>query len=313
VILCVTPSPSIDRLFLVDRLVPGEIHRPRGLLTVPGGKGLNVARAVRTLDADVRVAGIAAGHAGRWLAQELADEGIPAEFVWAAGESRTSTSVAAAGGAGALTEFYEDPQPIAPDDWAALRALARARLAAARWLTLSGSVPPGVGVDGYATLAADARAAGVRVAVDARDEWLVASLAASPDLVKINVAEAQDVLDLGEARRGPACALAAARDLQARGARAAVVTCGTEGLAAVDAGGGAWTGGVDAVGPYPVGSGDACLAGLVASLDRGDSWEAALRLAIGAGAANAEQPGAGRLDPARAGALAAAARLEHAG
>lgn len=308
-ILCVTPSPSIDRLFLVDRLVPGEIHRPRGLLTVPGGKGLNVARAVRALNADVRVAGIAAGHAGRWLAEELAAEGVPAEFVWTAGESRTSTSVAASGGAGELTEFYEDPQPIAPDDWAALRALAGARLAEARWLTLSGSVPPGVGVDGYATLAADARAAGVRVAVDARDEWLVASLAAAPDLVKINVAEAQDVLDLTGTAPGPERALAAARELQARGARAAVVTCGTEGLAAIDSAGEAWAGGVDAVGPYPVGSGDACLAGLVASLDRGEPWEAALRLAIGAGAANAEQPGAGRLEPVRARALAAAARL----
>ncbi len=309
-ILCVAPSPSIDRLFLVDRLVPGEIHRPRGLLTVPGGKGLNVARAARALGADVRVVGLAAGHAGRWLAEALAAEGIEAEFVWTPGESRTSTSVAASGGRpGELTEFYEHPEPIAPDDWAALRDLAASRLPEARWLTLSGSVPPGVGADGYATLAADARAAGVRVAVDARDEWLLAALQAAPDLVKINVLEAEDVFDLGVVPPGRRRALAAAHELRARGARAAVVTCGTDGLAAVDSAGVAWGGGVDAVGPYPVGSGDACLAGIVAALDRGEGWEAALRLSVGAGAANAEQPGAGRVEPSRARALAAAAAV----
>jgi fructose-1-phosphate kinase PfkB-like protein len=57
-------------------------------------------------------------------------------------------------------------------------------------------------------------------------------------------------------------------------------------------------------GRYPVGSGDAFLAGLVTALDDGASWEDALRLALGAGAANAEMPGAARLDPARARTLA---------
>ena len=57
-------------------------------------------------------------------------------------------------------------------------------------------------------------------------------------------------------------------------------------------------------GRYPVGSGDSFLAGLVTALDRGEAWEDALRLALGAGAANAELPGAARLDPARAAAFA---------
>jgi fructose-1-phosphate kinase PfkB-like protein len=62
-------------------------------------------------------------------------------------------------------------------------------------------------------------------------------------------------------------------------------------------------------GRYPVGSGDAFLAGLVTALDRGDGWEDALRSALGAGAANAEMPGAARLDPDRARALASQAEI----
>ena len=60
-------------------------------------------------------------------------------------------------------------------------------------------------------------------------------------------------------------------------------------------------------GRYPVGSGDAFLAGLVTGLDRGGDWDAALATALGAATANAEIPGGGRLDPARAQELAARA------
>ena len=55
-ILCVAGNPSIDKLFVVDHLRPGEIHRPVDFVQVAGGKGLNVSRAVGTLGTDVRVA-----------------------------------------------------------------------------------------------------------------------------------------------------------------------------------------------------------------------------------------------------------------
>jgi fructose-1-phosphate kinase PfkB-like protein len=75
----------------------------------------------------------------------------------------------------------------------------------------------------------------------------------------------------------------------------------------------ALAGSADAEGRYPVGSGDAFLAGLVVALDGGAGWGDALRAAIGAGAANAEQPGAGRLDPERARVIADSVRLAPAG
>jgi len=62
-------------------------------------------------------------------------------------------------------------------------------------------------------------------------------------------------------------------------------------------------------GPYPVGSGDAFLAGLIAAVDGGAGWEAAFRAAVGAGAANAELPGAAILDAGRAEELAASAEI----
>ena len=79
-IVCVAANPSIDKLFEVERLVPGAIHRPVAFVQTPGGKGLNVARAVHTLGADVMATGILRGHAGKWLEEALLQEGITGVF-----------------------------------------------------------------------------------------------------------------------------------------------------------------------------------------------------------------------------------------
>ena len=65
-------------------------------------------------------------------------------------------------------------------------------------------------------------------------------------------------------------------------------------------------------GAYPVGSGDAFLAGLATAILGGRPIEDALRLASGAAAANARVPGAGRLDAAEAVRLADLVRIEPA-
>ncbi|HEY7076255.1 MAG TPA: PfkB family carbohydrate kinase, partial [Solirubrobacteraceae bacterium] len=176
-ILCVAITPSIDRLFEVARLVPGAIHRPERHVAVAGGKGLNVARAAAALGAQVRAVAPLGGHAGRWIAAELAREGIAADVVDVPGETRSCLSVAAGG---ELTEFYEHAAPLGDDGWERLERAVAARLPEARWLTLSGSLPAGAPPDGHARLIAAARAAGVRVAVDTHGEPLEHALRARP-------------------------------------------------------------------------------------------------------------------------------------
>ena len=95
-ILCVAANPSIDRLFAVERLIPGEIHRPAEFAQVPGGKGLNVARSAAALGGDVTAAALLGGHAGRWIAEQLEAEGVPLRAAWSDVETRSSLSVAGA-------------------------------------------------------------------------------------------------------------------------------------------------------------------------------------------------------------------------
>ena len=71
-IVCLAANPSVDRLFEVERLVKGDIHRPSGFVQVAGGKGLNVARAARSLGGDVCAVALLRGHNGRWLQESLA-------------------------------------------------------------------------------------------------------------------------------------------------------------------------------------------------------------------------------------------------
>jgi 1-phosphofructokinase family hexose kinase len=289
VILCVAANPSIDRLFAVDRFEPGAIHRPTEFVQVAGGKGLNVARAAAQLGGDVRAAALLGGHAGRWIAEQLAAEGVELHAAWADAETRSSLSVA--GAPEGLTEFYERGFPVSRGEWDAFAAMVARLAASSTWMTLSGSLPRGAPADGYLELIPR-----TRTALDSH----APGVDAGPAVVKLNEAEA------GAGADGP---LAAASALHDRSGGAAIVTRGREGAVLVMPDGVAMAGRIDAEGAYPVGSGDAFLAGLVVALDRGAEWADALRAALGAGAANAALPGAGRLDRAHAERLAEQAEI----
>ncbi len=312
-IVCVAGNPAIDKLFEVDAVRPGDIHRPDAFVPLPGGKGIHVAQVATALGADAIATGILGGHHGRWLSETLAGEGIRGVFAWAAaGETRSCLTVADRATA-RLTEFYEDGIRATRQDWAALAEIVEELLGGgASWLAMAGSVPAAEDLPGYAELIAKARRAGVRTAIDSRGPDLVRALESRPDLVKINAYEAAELLDR------PITEIAHARDAAAEVRRraggdrhAAIVTLGEQGMVLIDPGGGVWHGSVAVHGDYPVGSGDAFLAGLLAALtaDPGIAWPEAARLGLGAAAANAEVPGAARLDPARAKELAAGAEL----
>jgi 1-phosphofructokinase family hexose kinase len=309
VIVCLSANPSIDKLFEIDRLVKGDIHRPLGFLQVAGGKGFNVARAATALGAEVTAVALLRGHAGKWLEEQLQAEGVPGSHVWAHGENRSSLSVADRE-TGSLTEFYENGAVVPSSAWVELLHATAALFDRARWLTISGSLPRGAPDDGYRDLVREARTAGVRVAVDAEGDRLRLALEAEPDIVKVNQAEARELLDVPTARREEALAAARKlRDLAGGDGHAGLVTRGSEGVVLAAPDGTLYEGMLYVRGRYPVGSGDAFLAGLIAALDRGEDWDEALCAALGAATANAEVPGAGKLDAARARELAEQAEV----
>jgi 1-phosphofructokinase family hexose kinase len=308
-IVCLAANPSIDKLFEIERLVKGDIHRPAGFLQVAGGKGLNVARSAAALGADVTAVPLLRGHAGTWLEEQLHAEGVASAGVWALGENRSSLSVADRE-TGGLTEFYEHGAVVPAAAWVELMDRASGLFDRCSWLTISGSLPRGAPDDGYRDLVREARARGIAVAVDSEGERLRLALDAEPDVVKVNQAEVRELLGVPTARREEAIAAARKlRDLAGGDGHAGIVTRGAEGVVLAAPDGTLYEGVLYVRGRYPVGSGDAFLAGLISGLERDAGWEEALCLALGAATANAEIPGAGRLERARAQELAGRAEV----
>lgn len=301
-IVALNLSPAFDRTLVVDSLRVGAVNRPAAVYVTAGGKGANVARVATALGADVTLVTALGDGDSRYRAM-LDSDGIAHLAVAAPAAIRTCTTIVDTA-SGDVTDLYEPAAPLDERTWSELLDGVERLLGASPpggWLVLSGSMPNGVPAGGIARLAALARGAGQGWAVDTSGPALAEALPLHPDVVKVNVAEASALV--GEA--SPA-ELAARLE---RDARLAVVTAGVEGAVAR---------GVrvcsDTHGAHPVGSGDAFLAGLLAALPAGvpaggAELHAALRLATGAGAANALVPGAGRLDAATARQLAAAATL----
>jgi 1-phosphofructokinase family hexose kinase len=306
----ISTAPAVDRTHLVRELRPGTIHRPKTVLARPGGKGFNVAHVLLALGAEVTVAAPLAGASGQWQAEQARTNGLDVRPTWIPGELRTCLSVFAEVVA-TLTEFYEPPLPVAQVDWDrfVVDALAAMAEADTELVAVSGKLPAGLAPDGLARLITGLTALGRFVALDADGHGFAEAAAAlSPDaLLKVNAAEAAAWLGAGPEVKGGIARAATA----ATGAGTVVVTLGRDGAQAVAADGTALRLGTAPVsGHFPVGSGDAFLAGMLAARATGADLVDQLRLGAGAAAANTEQPGAGVIDPRRARELAVGVPVE---
>ncbi|SDR92601.1 tagatose 6-phosphate kinase [Friedmanniella luteola] len=284
-------SPSLDLTYLLDSYALGRMHRTPGPIAVAGGKALNMARAARAVGAEVVVVVLLGGPTGQRVARIGRSEGLELVVVEADAETRTCVSVAAAD-TGELTEIYEDSPGVPPAVLDRLETVLAAELGRRPgWLSISGRGPVG-SPDAVPDLVRLGAAAGAAVAVDSHGEALPGAVAARPALLKINRAEAAEVLGVPE--DGDLAAMATA--LHARSGAAVVLTDSTAGAVTAGADGVWRVGASTRRGRYAVGSGDSFLGGLLAGLDGGRPLAEAVRLGTGCAVANALVPGQGHFD-----------------
>ena len=294
-ITAVALSPALDVGYRVERAV--GIQRPSEVRRVAGGKALNAARAAVRLGGDVAAVALLGGPIGELVAALAAADGLALRVV--PGHLPTRTCVSIHPDEGDPVEVYEPAVAVTRAEVDAVVAALEETLAGRPgWCVISGGMPAGAGPDALVDLLRSARSAGVRTAVDTHGPALTAALEDPPDLVKVNRAEAAEVLGADADAQELAVALHAATGA------ACVVTDGTAGAVAADRTGPRRAVLTSPVGRYPVGSGDSFLGGLVVALDRGAALTPALHLATGAAVANAQEVGAAVLDPGLATALA---------
>lgn len=281
-IYTVTLNPAVDYTLRVDEFIAGNLHRPTDTILSFGGKGVNVSRVLTTLGVPNRALGFVAGDVGEMLESGLRHLGVDTDFVHLlAGNTRINVKIAA----DAETEL----NAVGPTmDAAAFEQLAAqvAALMDGDTLCLCGSVLPGCGADTYARLLACVEGKRVRTVVDATGDALLCALAYHPYLIKPNRDEIAALV--GRKLSDDEGVLAAARELQERGARNVLVSLGGDGALLLTEDGAvhrrtAYRGEVRGT----VGAGDSTVAGYLAAVERGADANEALRFAMAAGSATA--------------------------
>lgn len=291
-ILAAALSPSLDITYSLADLRLGQIHRPTEIHRMAGGKALNAARAAAVLGADVAAVAVLGGATGSLISDACADAGVPLTRVHSTVPTRSCISIHSAA-SGELTEIYEPAVEVSASELGGVvEAVTRIAAEGTGWLLIAGGMPTSVPPDTVPELIRHARALGWRVAVDTHGAALGHAADAHPDVVKVNRAEARELL--GAVDDLPLTQLADA--LHRRTMGIAVITDGVDGAVVSD---GAMISRVrlrHPVGQFAVGSGDSFFGGLVAGLDRGSTLAESMRIAAACGTANALVPGAARFD-----------------
>ena len=306
-IVCVTPNAALDRTLVVPDFALGHISRIPNAIAVPGGKGLNVLRAVRILGGRPLAMGLLGGYTGRTVADMVAADGFLAEWTFFEGETRTCTIIAPPDGNS--TVINESGQ-IAEADWRALaddicQVAARADV---KTICLCGSLPDGAPSSAPADLIARINALGKRIWVDSSKAALSAAIAAKPYAIKVNRDEIAGALGIKLPTQ--ADVVGAARQLIADGIRLVVVSLGAQGalLIARDCALKATPPRIQPV--DPIASGDCLHAGIVTALADGADYAEALRRGVAAGTVNALYAGGAQFTYAHYEEILAQVRLE---
>jgi 1-phosphofructokinase len=282
-IVTLTLNPSLDRTIEVDRLVRGTMTRATSARLDPGGKGVNVSRALLANRVPSVAVVTVGGADGDQLVRLLEADGIPLRAVGVAGRTRSNVTIAEPDGV--VTKLNEPGEPLSRAELDAVADAVLAETETASWVVTCGSLPPGVPTGIYARLCEFFTSAGVLVAVDASGPALLAALDAKPALIKPNREELAEAV--GRPVDSIGAAIEAAEQLRDRGAGSVLASLGADGAVLVEEEGVTIGEAPIAEARSTVGAGDALLAGFLAAGARGS---AALAEGLAWGAAAVSLP-----------------------
>src|SRR4051794_31116625 len=189
-IVTVTLNAAIDRTLTVPNFQRGQRHRASSGLALAGGKGINVARALKTSRVPVVATGLAGGQTGARILEELSAESILNDFVRIEGESRTSTAVVDPTG-GTFTEINEWGPAVRPDELDTLLEKLDYLTQGAELVVFAGSLPRDVADDFYAEAVHELARRHIHTVIDSEGEPLRLGVEAEPFLVSPNQSEAE--------------------------------------------------------------------------------------------------------------------------
>ena len=296
-IITVTLNEAIDKTLEVPNFRLGRRHRSVEQRAMAGGKGVNVARAIKRLGQPVVATGFAGGATGTRIVEQLTEESILNDFVRIREESRTNTAVLDPT-TGEQTEINEPGPEVSPAEVQLFVDKLLYLAQGAQLVLFAGSLPRGIEPDLYARLVRELRRLGVTTVVDSDGEPLRQAVRAEPSVVSPNVLEAEELV--GHEFNDDEDRMVAVREMTELGAREAIMTVVDGCFAQVQEDGGPqlYRVRIEPLEPRgAVGSGDAFLAGYVSARYTGSSPAECLRFGVACGAESTQHLGAGLIRP----------------
>lgn len=292
-ITTITLNVAIDKAYQVDLFQTGEVNRVKKCTNTPGGKGLNVAKVAKISGEEVAASGFLGGHAGAYVEDMLKVEGVTCDFVHTKNETRSCINILADDGS--TTEFLEPGAEIYPEELRQFLDKFPQIVERSDVITISGSVPKGIGTDMYGKLIAMAKEKGKKVILDTSGDLLKQGIEAKPTMIKPNTDEIQALLGISVNNREEL--ISSAKKLQSMGIEVVVVSLGKDG-ALVITDEGVYQGKPPKIQPVnTVGCGDSMVAAFAVGFARGYDIEETLRYAVAVSAANALTMATGNYKP----------------
>jgi 1-phosphofructokinase family hexose kinase len=309
VIVTVTLNAALDRTLTVPNFQRGQRHRASQGLMLAGGKGINIARALKLLGVPVVATGLVGGRTGTRIVEELTSEAILNDFVGIEDESRTSTAVVDPT-APSYTEINEWGPAVRPEELEMLLDKLSYLSQGADAVVFSGSLPRGVDDGFYGETIRELNRRSVETVLDSEGQPLRLGVQAEPFLVSPNQGEAEGLV--GQEFNEDDDFILGLDSIAEQGARNVLITQETGCFALLREKRQAHRFRATAPQVEPVsvvGSGDVLLAAFLAARLRGEPAEEALRAAVATGTASTLEVGAGRFEQREVERLANAVRV----
>ena len=309
-IVTVTLNAALDRTLTVPNFQRGQRHRASLGLMLAGGKGINIARALKLLGVPVVATGLVGGRTGTRIVEELTGEAILNDFVRIEDESRTSTAVVDPT-APTYTEINEWGPAVRPEELEMLLEKLTYLTRGADAIVFAGSLPRDVDEAFYGEAIRELNRRGVQTVLDSEGQPLRLGVQAEPFLVSPNQREAEGLV--GQEFNDDDDFMIGLDSIAEQGARNVLVTqeSGCFAFLRADRETHRYRAAAPRVEPVSaVGSGDVLLAAFLAARLDGKEDEEALKVAVATGTASTLEVGAGRFDPREAGRLVGAVEVE---
>lgn len=282
-ILTVSCNPAIDKTYNTSNVMIGQINRMRDLVSIPGGKAVNVTKVLRQFDAHVTATGFVGGYTGDFIEEELRNMGVNTSFTTIRGLTRSNMNII--GDDGYVTEILEPGPKILSFEREDFMDRFRELVKISEYVVLSGSLTEGLPEDFYAKLIKICNDHGVKAFLDASGEPLKRGIEAVPYCIKPNRRELEYAV--GKKLSTEAEIIQAAYEYIKAGVVKVVVSMGDKGLLQITK-----TKVIKAVPPRikkvnTVGCGDCVVAAMILGMIQGLNDEDTMKFAAGVSAANA--------------------------